>query len=78
MARHGFPEKMFIELARPGENSRAVIGTDALYYVPDNRWARWSITEDILAKYKSYTDKGWTILGYQPVASYDMPLRSIY
>jgi hypothetical protein len=75
MARHGFPEKMFIELARPDSSERAVIGSDSIYYVPDNRWARWRVIDDIHAKYRSYTDKGWTILGWQPVASSDLPLR---
>lgn len=53
-----------MELARPGETTPAVIGTDAIYYVPDNRWGSERIRTDILNKYRYLTDKGWTILGY--------------
>ena len=68
MARHGYPEKMFIQIARPGENHPAIIGSDAIYYVPDNRWNRERVTEHILARYKRYTDSGWKILGYTRVS----------
>ena len=77
MARHGYAPKMFIELARPGETTRAVTGTDSIYYVPDNRWSRNRVTEDIRIKYSSYTNRGWKILGWQPIASHDMPLRKV-
>lgn len=77
MARHGLPASMFIELARPGSTERAVIGSDSIYYVPDNRWSRDRIVDDIHAKFKSYTDKGWTILGYQPISSQNLPLRAL-
>lgn len=77
MARHGYLPKMFINLARPGETNRAVIGTDAIYYVPDNRWGRERVRQDILDKYRNYTEKGWTILGWQPVSSSELPLRPL-
>lgn len=77
MARHGLPASMFIELARPGSTARASIGSDSIYYVPDNRWSRERIVEDIRTKFKSYTDKGWTILGYQPISPSELPLRAL-
>lgn len=41
------------------------------------RMAELSRTLDIQDKYRRYTNKGWTILGYQPLSSAELPLQAL-
>lgn len=60
---------MFMSLARPGENTPAIIGTDAIFYV-DGRNNRDTVQNKIYERYSSYLDKGWKILGYERPRDY--------
>lgn len=79
MARHAYPTgAIYVALAAPGTDRHAVLGSDNLFYVPDNRWGTARITEFIRDRYKSYTDRGYRILGYAPMTSNpDTPIRPL-
>lgn len=63
MSRSGYPEVLFIELARPGSDTGACIGSDAIYYV-DGRYGRERVQNEIYDRYASYLARGYRILGY--------------
>lgn len=63
MTRSGYPETLFMELARPGEDVGTVIGSDAIYYV-DGRYGRDRVLNEIYVRYASYLGRGYRILGY--------------
>lgn len=63
MSRSGYPQVMFMELARPGEDTGACIGSDAIYYV-DGRYGRDRVQNEIYDRYASYLTRGYRILGY--------------
>lgn len=76
MSRSGFPRAIIVDLARPGETERAVIGSDAIFY-PDGRWSRETTVLAIRDRFRHYTEKGWRILGWQPCSSQELPLNPL-
>lgn len=77
MSRSGLPRVIFIQLASPGRDVPAVIGTEAIHYV-DGRYSRDRVINGIYDRYyRDYLANGYKLLGYGVPGDYSNKIYAL-